>query len=199
MFFIPSGRYKKIMVDRRSVRTRRKLLDAAERLVAREGAHKLTLDAVAREAGMSKGSLLYHFPSKDALVSGMIGDLIGAFELSAEGRLGRDADEPGRWTRAYVEETFVEKRGRRDLEVGAGLLAAVANDPTLLDPLRKSYEEWQQRVENDSIDRASATVARLASDGLWIADLLGLAPPSGGLRREVMERLLSQTRSSGET
>lgn len=187
------------MVDRRSVRTRRKLLDAAERLVAREGAHKLTLDAVAREAGMSKGSLLYHFPSKDALVSGMIGDLIGAFELSAEGRLGRDADEPGRWTRAYVEETFVEKRGRRDLEVGAGLLAAVANDPTLLDPLRKSYEEWQQRVENDSIDRASATVARLASDGLWIADLLGLAPPSGGLRREVMERLLSQTRSSGET
>lgn len=175
------------------------MLDAAERLVARDGAHRLTLDAVAREAGMSKGSLLYHFPSKDALVSGMIAELIEVFEISMKRRLGRDADEPGRWSRAYVKETFVEERERRDLEVGAGLLAAVANDPTLLDPLRKSYEEWQQRMENDSIDRASATVARLASDGLWVADLLGLAPTTGELRREVMEKLLSITRPQEET
>jgi hypothetical protein len=34
-----------------------------------------------------------------------------------------------------------------------------------------------------------ATVVRLAADGLWLADLLGLAPPKGRLRRDVLARL----------
>ena len=35
-----------------------------------------------------------------------------------------------------------------------------------------------------------ATVARLAADGLWLADLLGMAPPEGELRERVLARLL---------
>jgi hypothetical protein len=35
-----------------------------------------------------------------------------------------------------------------------------------------------------------ATVARLAADGLWLADLLGLAPPEGELRSAVLARLI---------
>ena len=35
-----------------------------------------------------------------------------------------------------------------------------------------------------------ATVARLAADGLWLNDLLGLAPPAGELRERVMARML---------
>jgi Tetracyclin repressor-like, C-terminal domain len=34
-----------------------------------------------------------------------------------------------------------------------------------------------------------ATVARLAADGLWLAELLGLGPPRGELRERVLERL----------
>ena len=36
-----------------------------------------------------------------------------------------------------------------------------------------------------------ATVARLAADGLWLADLLGLAPPAGELREHVLARMLA--------
>ena len=49
-----------------------RLLDAAERLVSEVGAGHLTLEAVARAAGVSKGGLLYHFPSKEALLQAMI-------------------------------------------------------------------------------------------------------------------------------
>jgi hypothetical protein len=35
-----------------------------------------------------------------------------------------------------------------------------------------------------------ATVARLAADGLWLADLLGMGPPEGELRARVLARLL---------
>ena len=36
------------------------------------GAVHLTLDAVAERAGVSKGGLLYHFPSKESLLQAMV-------------------------------------------------------------------------------------------------------------------------------
>ena len=44
------------------------ILRAAYRVMAHEGVHRTPLDRVAAEAGVSKGLLLYHFHSKDALV-----------------------------------------------------------------------------------------------------------------------------------
>jgi hypothetical protein len=35
-----------------------------------------------------------------------------------------------------------------------------------------------------------ATVARLAADGLWLAELFGMGPPTGELRERVVQRLL---------
>ena len=48
------------------------LLDAAEAVVARQGVANLTFDAVAAEAGMSKGGLLHHFRSKDRLIEALV-------------------------------------------------------------------------------------------------------------------------------
>src|SRR3954464_176448 len=53
-------------------RTRDRLLDAAAVVVKRDGAQALTLDAVAAEAAVSKGGLLYHFKTKRELVQAMI-------------------------------------------------------------------------------------------------------------------------------
>lgn len=53
-------------MNRNSKRTT--ILQVACRLVRKLGASHLTLDAVAKEAGVSKGGLLYHFPTKEALI-----------------------------------------------------------------------------------------------------------------------------------
>jgi AcrR family transcriptional regulator len=55
---------------------RYKVLEAAVAIVAREGAAHLTIDAVAAQAGLSKGGVLYHFPSKRALLDGMLERLL---------------------------------------------------------------------------------------------------------------------------
>ena len=52
--------------------TRQKILTAASQIVQCKGVAKLTLEAVAKEAGLSKGGLLYHFSNKEALIEGMI-------------------------------------------------------------------------------------------------------------------------------
>ena len=52
--------------------TRDRLIDAFETLLVTAGSRAATLDAVAAEAEVSKGGLLYHFHSKDELVEGML-------------------------------------------------------------------------------------------------------------------------------
>lgn len=47
------------------------ILDAAEALLRRSGSRTLTIDAVAAEAGLSKGGVLHHYTSKDALVTAL--------------------------------------------------------------------------------------------------------------------------------
>ena len=58
--------------------TRDRLIDAFETLLVTAGSRAATLDAVAAAADVSKGGLLYHFPSKDALVEGMLDRLRSA-------------------------------------------------------------------------------------------------------------------------
>ena len=176
--------------------TRDAVLRAADRVVVESGVSGMTLEAVAREAGVSKGGLLYHFPSKEALIGGMIGRLIGGFEDALGRELRRDEGAGGgRWTRAYARASFAEDRWY--LQVSAGLLAAVAENPAMLDPLRKGYEDVQRWAERDGIDPAVATLVRLAADGLFFAELLGFAPPEGTLRERVLEALLSLAEGSG--
>jgi len=160
--------------------------------VVEGGVAGLTLEAVAREAGVSKGGLLYHFPSKGALISGMIERFVEGFR----GALGRElagqrGSSSGRWARAYARASFAEDRWY--LEVSGGLLAALAEDSKLLDPLRRGFEDGQRWAERDGIDPTVATLIRLAADGLFFSELLGFAPPEGRLRERVLEALVGLT------
>src|SRR6266542_3095475 len=53
--------------ERRRAQTREEILEAARRVVMRDGP-SATLDAVAAEVGLTKAALYYYFPSRDALV-----------------------------------------------------------------------------------------------------------------------------------
>lgn len=80
----------------RSVKTLDKIVAAAEALIGRRGIASLTMDAVAAEAGVSKGGLLHHFRSKEALIAGLVSrklDAIRAGTLAEEEALG---DAPNR-------------------------------------------------------------------------------------------------------
>jgi AcrR family transcriptional regulator len=177
-----------------SSHTRRAILEAANQLVLSRGVANLTLEAVARQAGVSKGGLLYHFPSKESLVEGMIDYLLGCLAADIDRAAVQEsgAAGPGRWLRAYISATFSPSLPAPD--IGAGMLAAVASNPELLAPLRARYDEWQRQAERDGIDPALATVVRLAADGLWLANLLGMALPTGALRARVREALIELTR-----
>src|SRR4051812_42345856 len=157
--------------------TRNRLLDAAATVVRRDGAQALTLDAVAAEAGVSKGGLLYHFKTKRDLVQAMIERWLSEFQRDI------DAADPS-FVRGYVKASAPD-------ENELGMLAAVVADPALLATVREQYAIWQDRVTREARDPVDATVARVAADGVWLGELLGRGPRTGELGVQVLGRLLN--------
>jgi AcrR family transcriptional regulator len=158
------------------------LLDAAVAVIRRDGARALTLDAVAAEAGVSKGGVLYHFASKRALIDGLLERWLDDFDA----RLGAE----------HVALDYVRASDLTDAspELSAsefGMVAAMIEDPRVLEVARERYAGWMQRMLDGPIDPVDAWIVRLASDGLWYADLLGIAPPEGDDRRRLLARLVA--------
>ncbi len=89
-------------MGRRQTIDRGALLDAAERVVLRAGAGQLTMDAVAAEAGVSKGGVLYAFPSKDALIDAMFTRVFAAFDALADAVVAREGDTGEARVRGHV-------------------------------------------------------------------------------------------------
>ncbi|MGG1314517.1 TetR/AcrR family transcriptional regulator [Cohnella laeviribosi] len=173
-------------MNRNSKRTA--ILKVACRLVRELGASNLTLDAVAKEAGVSKGGLLYHFPTKEALIQAALADFLDRFDSDTDAEATRNTSLNNRWAQAYLIKTF--EISKDDLEMSFGILAAAANHPDLLEPMRERYLLWQSRMASECKDPVEATVARLAADGLFFCELFGFAPLDGELRSKVLAYLL---------
>jgi AcrR family transcriptional regulator len=90
--------------ERRRDRSREEILDAARVVLLRSGAAAMTLDAVAKEAGMSKTGLYYYYPSKDALVFELVFGALEGHAQTVDGavRAGRSG---GEMLGAIVRET----------------------------------------------------------------------------------------------
>jgi AcrR family transcriptional regulator len=188
---IPSGRYSNYVT--RAEDTRERILFGAEEVVLRDGVAHLTLEAAANEAGISKGGILYHFGTRAALVAAMVERLSSRFDEDLE-REGSGSGQPGAFTRAYLEASFgpsSDATGSRELRLGAAVIAGVAADNELLAPLRERFAAWQHALVADGVAPASASLIRLAADGLWFTELLNLAPLDEELRSSVRDELLA--------
>lgn len=164
--------------------TKQKILRAAAQIINTTGVLSLTLEAVAKEAKISKGGLLYHFPNKNALMKGMTDYLIQGFYNEVVCAANEDSCEKGKWARAYTTITFSQLESEFDMSVA--FLVAVATNPELLKSISKYLQILQARIENDYIDPIVSTIIRLAVDGIYFNHLYGM-----GLREDAHEKVLN--------
>ena len=62
----------------RTTEKRRRILEAARRLILRDGLRGTTMEAIAREAGIAKPTLYAQFADKDAVFTGILDELTEA-------------------------------------------------------------------------------------------------------------------------
>lgn len=117
------------------VNARERIMEAAAAVAHDVGPAHLSLDAVAERAGVSKGGLLYHFPTKQALIMAIVERHLAAIEAAA-GISDADPVPDGNAValglmRAFCATPAAKPGGAQ------GFLAALAETPSLLDPIRE--------------------------------------------------------------
>ena len=166
---------------------KQKILAAAASVTERHGAANLTLDRVAEAARLSKGGLLYHFPSKRALLEGMLEHLLALMNDRLKLIAVTDAT-PATQLSGLIEALTQQTKAERAMT--QALLAAAAEDPALLENARDQFAAWLHHSEQLS---PYGAVLVLAAEGLLLLDLLGLL--KNDAERERLSTLLGKTAS----
>jgi AcrR family transcriptional regulator len=158
--------------------TKARIIDAAEEVVLRDGVGRLTLDAAAAEAGLSMGGVLYHFPTRDALVAGMVEKIIQEFDEDIDQRLDGDSG-PGSFTRAYIRATMSPSSPAPSGRTGSGRRSSPPRPPS-----RRCWSHSGRRptAGNGGSRRTASIRPRPRSCG-WPATACGSATCSGWPRR----------------
>lgn len=172
--------------------SREAILDAAEALASEIGANHMSLDAVAAKAGLSKGGLLYQFPSKVALLKGLIERYVERLEATQNKPPKKKAheSEAARLLRARLavqREKSLHKHRRGSF----GMIAAIAEQPDLLDPVRAAHDRIWERMRAASKDPELALLSWFALEGLLYVELFGTSPLSKGERDKFLKRLMA--------
>ncbi|MFT4187455.1 MAG: TetR/AcrR family transcriptional regulator [Aeromicrobium sp.] len=166
-------------------KTRDRLLDAFETLLVSGGSRATTLEAVAAEAGVSKGGLLYHFGSKDELVEGMLARLAEQAEADAE-KMKNAPEGPV----DYYLETSVDSGSDFDRALIAASRVAQEKDPRAAAALAAARAAWFTVLADHLGDEAMARTIQLIGDGLYLDDTTGLRDPDSLTHvRDVLRRL----------
>jgi AcrR family transcriptional regulator len=168
---------------------RDRVLDAYETLLIEHGGAAVTLDAVVAAAGVSKGGLLYHFASKDALAAGLLDRLrersaadAQAIRTAPEGAVAYHirTSAPGGAAHGGLTRTYLAvlrpADGTEDGQAVRDALAVVDAD---------AYAALRDELH----DPVLAWLAQLVGDGLYLRTLTGTPLPSDLSVDDLLERM----------
>jgi AcrR family transcriptional regulator len=156
----------------RPPRARDSVLDAFERILVDDGARAATLEATARAARVTKGGLLYHFGSKDALETALLDRLrvlvasdIAAIAQAPEGAIA----------------SFVRSSARKDDALDRAVIAcsrlAQSGHSGAAAAIRDMQEAWETALRPHARDAAALDLLLLVSDGLYFNNALSADAP----------------------
>jgi AcrR family transcriptional regulator len=165
-----------------------RILDAAEELVCTRGIAGFTLDGVAQAAGVSKGGLLYHFRSKDSLISGMQRRM--ASRMADTLREAKAGSEP-------VLQAFV-RHLRRDYERGGRSFAPLLLAREREEPCEELQALMACIARESGGDGKGSTLLLLAALGLMLSSLARLPYPLPEHASDLLDELEAAAGRIGE-
>lgn len=165
--------------------SRTDILDAAVRVVNAAGGIDITYESVSREAGLTKAGLMYHFPTKDALMIGVIEHVVDRWKAELLGVLGRPLEESTLRERVHAFVIFASEGGVTQGEFT--VFAEAVRRPLLAAPWLEYLKTWFGFEESD--DDSGVLTAWLAANGLWIAEATGILTVSDAQRARLVASL----------
>lgn len=147
---------------------RQALLDCAAHFAFEEGFAAISIQKVASMAGVSKGGLFHHFPSKQHLIDALHEHLMMQFEAEVNVSLESDK-EYGAFTRAYISAMLndFKKRPKPNVAILSMMMDA--------DMCQKwtNWIEGRLREHKKTDDGSWLEMIRFAADGIWLSYISG--------------------------
>ncbi|WP_459176225.1 TetR/AcrR family transcriptional regulator [Ewingella americana] len=150
---------------------RDKVLDAAEEIVATQGAAGLTIDSVAKAMGISKGGVQYCFGNKNALIDAMFERWGKAYDNVFEQIAG---DSPSPLTRVQAHMQATRDSDQISSGKAAALMATLIQTPEHLESSREWYRSRIDGLDLTSEQGKKARLAFLATEGAFMLRFFGL-------------------------
>lgn len=182
------------MPSPKAVRTYATILEAARDILRHEGIDHLSMDRVAEHAAVSKGAVMYHFPTKRALQAALIQDYADHMDEGLKTQEAKFEGSPEetlipayvQWFKSFCTDTHGWA------SVGVQLLGQQATDPELLKPVSDWYQKLYDRIEALPENmRTEMLTAVMAMEGLFFVRKFGLGKIDDKRLEAVLNRLLA--------
>jgi len=168
--------------------TKQQLLTVATQLAIEQGVAGLTLDAVIRGAGISKGGLQHHFPTKASLLEGLVNGLIDSMIAEIEAETERDPVRPGAAARAYLRVVAAMGSRPPEQQYWRALTIACYVEPALWQRWREASDQLRAADFTDGSDPEEGLAVRLIAEGIWASDMFDLYGITPEQRRSLLKR-----------
>ena len=158
---------------------------SARSIAAREGVPHICLEALAREAGLPKGGVLYDFPNTHNLMAALLKEMLAEHD-ALEAGLTQDA----RHCTLRRHLVLLSKLDRPDSDLSISILAVAAAEPKLIDPLLRALEGDFARIETEATDANLCRIIVFALQELRFHALLSLPGPDPALGRKLGQTIM---------
>lgn len=170
--------------------SRERILVAAADVARESGPGNLSLDAVAGRAGVSKGGLLYNFPTKAKLLQALVEDYLRDFQKALESARSTSAGES--LLAVYIRLSAGECENSQPS--ASWIFSAIAEDPDFLTPMKAFKRQLFARLKAETPDTKALLVCYLAIEGLRSMNLFDSDVLDEDERQMLVASLLSIAR-----
>lgn len=97
----------------------RAILETAERLLEKRPLHEISIDDLARGAGISRPTFYFYFPSKEAVLLTLLDRMVEEARTGRGDALDRFAEDPPHWLRQGITAIYETFRSHRAVTLAA--------------------------------------------------------------------------------
>lgn len=174
----------------RSERTRKLVMDAALEILVRDGPARLTLDAIAREAGISKGGLMHQFRTKSSVIKALLVKQIEYFEQFSQAYIAEHratSSEPELASQIAVAREAV--MNPQQPAVVFAILGVLGEEPELMQMFQDIDCRRSDAIQAEAKDPDMAMLRWFAAQGMHLTSIFGIGVIDDAQRQRLFEML----------
>ena len=182
-----------ILGRKRSI-DRDELMQAIERVARRSGISGLSIDAVAKEAGISKSSVVYDCDSKAGLLAAFTRHQMTLHRAEFDTVLARHLGQPNARLRAMIEN-FRTAPTDDDIAMAMLISAGMGENAECREIMRDCMSEDADQVRVEAGNKPKMLRALLTLHGMAFLEFFGFHRFDDTIRNEILDELMAVAES----